>query len=139
MSPLEIFHAMYDNDPFSQLLGMELMDIGAGRCTLRMTVRPEHLNGFKVAHGGVSFCLADSCFAFASNSRGQHAVSIETSISHLAPVFEGDVLTAIAKEQYLGRSTAIYEIDILNQNAKRVALFKGTVFRKKTMWDIDKW
>ena len=41
------------------------------------------LNGFSIAHGGISYSLADSALAFAANSYGKKAVSIETSISHI--------------------------------------------------------
>ena len=118
MTPEQIFHAMYDNDPFSQSMGMELVSIGPGVCVLSMRVRADMTNGFGVAHGGVSFSLADSAFAFASNSRGQHAVSVETSINHLAPVQVDDVLTATASEDHLGRSLGLYRIEVHNQNQK---------------------
>ncbi|MBL7984268.1 MAG: hotdog fold thioesterase, partial [Flavobacteriales bacterium] len=95
---------MYDHDPFSRWAGMERLQVVEGACTLRMTVRPEMLNGFAIAHGGITYSLADSCLAFASNSHGIQAVSVETSISHTKPVKEGDVLTAIAEEKSLSRS-----------------------------------
>ena len=66
-----------------------------------MTIREEMTNGFKIAHGGITFSFADSAFAFASNSRGRKAVSIETSISHTKPLKIGDIITAIAEEQSL--------------------------------------
>ena len=50
---------MFDNDPFSQWMGMELVAVGPGTSTLRMAVRGEMLNGFGVAHGGITFSLAD--------------------------------------------------------------------------------
>jgi hypothetical protein len=64
---------MYDNDPFSIWLGIERVAIDTGRCALRMTVRPEMLNGFAIAHGGITYSLADSCLAFAANSHGIQA------------------------------------------------------------------
>ena len=131
-----IISRMYDNDPFSQWMGMERVEEGEGFCTLRMTVRREMTNGFGLAHGGITYSLADSALAFASNSRGQHALSIETSISHLAPVSAGDVLTARAREQHLSPRLAHYEVNITNQNGALVALFKGTVYRKREEWGV---
>lgn len=134
MSPSEIFHAMFDNDPFSRWMGMELVAVGEGTCTLRMTVRPEMLNGFGVAHGGITFSLADSTFAFACNSRGRHTVSIHCTVEHLAPVFAGDVLTATAHEENLGKTISNYAIVVENQTGKRVALFRGVAYRKEKAW-----
>ncbi|MBL0128609.1 MAG: hotdog fold thioesterase [Flavobacteriales bacterium] len=128
---------MYDNDPFSIWLGIERVQVEPGRCTLRMTLRNEMLNGFAIAHGGITYSLADSCLAFASNSHGIQAVSVETSISHTKPVKQGDVLTAQSEEMSLSRSIGVYHITITNQREEVVALFKGTVFRTGKPWFPD--
>jgi len=136
LKPKEIVHQkMFNEDAFSQWLGITIDYIEAGHCKLTMTVRQEMLNGFKIGHGGITYSLCDSAFAFASNSRGQMAVSIETSISHVRPIFEGDRLTAIANELSRGRRTGIYEVTATNQENKVVALFKGTVFIKDAVWE----
>ncbi len=131
-----IISKMYDNDAFSRRMGMERVEEGEGFCTLRMRVREEMTNGFGVAHGGITYSLADSALAFASNSRGRHALSVETSISHLAPVFAGDELTAYARELHLGHRLAHYEVVVVKQDGSRVALFKGTVYRKEKKWEV---
>ena len=128
---------MYDNDPFSIWLGIERLRVEPGRCVLRMTVRPEMLNGFAIAHGGITYSLADSCLAFASNGHGIQAVSVETSISHTKPVREGDVLTAAAEEKSLTRGIGVYYVTVTNQRGDQVALFKGTVYRTGKPWFPD--
>jgi len=133
-SPIEIFNLMYNNDPFSKLLGMELIEITEGFCKLQMKVSKEMLNGFSIAHGGITYSLADSALAFASNSRGIQSVSIETSINHLSKVVEGDILTAITEEKNLTGRTGLYIVNITNQNNQAVALFKGIVFRTGKEW-----
>ncbi len=133
MTPTQIIDRMMSRDLFSQWLGVERMEEGNGFCTLRMTVRTEMCNGFDIAHGGITYSLADSALAFASNSHGQHAVSIETSISHVKPLKPGDVITAFAKEKSRTNRIGIYEVTVL-RGEEMVALFKGTVFRKESMW-----
>lgn len=135
MSPLEIFHKMFDNDPFSQWMGMELVAVTEGACTLRMPVRREMLNGFGVAHGGITFSLADSAFAFACNSRGRHTVSIHCTVEHVAPVFENDVLTAMAEEEYLANTISNYAIRVTKQDGSPVAFFRGVAYRKQKIWE----
>ncbi|MCW5898074.1 MAG: hotdog fold thioesterase [Flavobacteriales bacterium] len=125
---------MYDHDPFSIWLGIERVVVEPGHCVLRMTVRKEMLNGFAIAHGGITYSLADSCLAFASNSHGIQSVSVETSISHTKPVKEGDVLTATSEEMSLTRGIGLYHITITNQRNERVAFFKGTVYRLGKPW-----
>jgi acyl-CoA thioesterase len=131
-----IVDKMYNNDPMSQWLGIVRLKDGAGESALQMTVRREMLNGFAIAHGGIAYSLADSALAFASNGHGIQAVSIETSISHVAPVKEGDVLTTSVKEINLTRSTGLYYITVMNQEEKAVAYFRGTVYRTGKDWEL---
>lgn len=135
MTPREIVEAgMYGNDAFSKWLGIELLDVQEGYAKIKMTVRAEMTNGFGIAHGGITYSLSDSCFAFASNSHGRHAVSIETSISHTKAVKVGDILTAESTLDHLSSRLGVYSVKVTNQNDEIVALFKGTVFRKESNW-----
>ncbi len=127
---------MMAKDSFSQWLGIEVLEIGEGFCKVKMTIRKEMLNGHRVVHGGISFSLADSAFAFASNLQGQKAVSIEASINHIKPVFEGDELIAIAKKESTSRSLGYYLVRV-HRGQDLVALFKGVVFRKGDKWEVD--
>lgn len=131
-----IVQKMYDNDAMSQWLGIDILDVSPGTCKLQMTVRPEMLNGFEIAHGGITYALADTALAFASNGHGHKAVSIETSIAHLKPVVAEDILTTEVEEKSLQNRIALYEVRIMNQKQELVALFRGTVYRKKETWDI---
>ena len=132
----KIVAAMMAEDAFSQWLGIEIMEVKEGFCKIKMKVREEMLNGHRVMHGGISFSLADSAFAFASNSHGQKAVSIETSINHVKPVFEGDELVAIAEKENISKSLGQYLVRV-SRGEELVGLFKGVVFRKQENWLIS--
>lgn len=129
---------MYDNDAFSKWLGIEIIDLDEGFAVLKMTLRQEMTQGFGIAHGGITYSLADSALAFASNSYGQQSLSVETSISHTLAVHVGDELTATAKELSLSKRFGIYEVKIINQTGATVALFKGTVYRTSKEWTVNK-
>jgi len=131
-----IVEQMYANDGFSQWLGIEFLEIGPGKSKIRLTVRKEMTNGFNIAHGGITYSLSDSAFAFASNSRGRKAVSVETSISHTKAVQIGDILTATAQEDSLTNKIGVYHIKVTNQKEEVVALFKGTVYRTSKEWEV---
>lgn len=120
---------MLERDAFSAWLGVELLEVRPGACRLRMRVRDEMLNGFGVCHGGVTFSLADSALAFASNTHGRVTVSVDNAISYPAAVRAGDVLEATAAEESAGRRMAYYRVTVRNQDDVVVALFRGTVFR----------
>jgi acyl-CoA thioesterase len=133
----QIVNHMMQNDAFSQWLGIEVLENKEGYCRLKMRLREEMTNGFKIAHGGITYSLADSALAFASNGRGDHALSIETSIAHTRPAQVGDTLFAEATEKSRTRRFGIYEVQVTNQTGDLIALFKGTVYRTGKEWDID--
>ena len=132
----KIVNFMFTNDAFSQWLGIERLNVAPGLCDLRMTVRSEMLNGFAIAHGGISYSLADTALAFASNAHGLKCYSVETSISHVKPVAEGDVLTTLVEEKSLSKRIGVYHITVFDQNNEAVAFFKGTVHRSEKSWEI---
>lgn len=130
-----IVDQMYNNDPFSQRLGIKRIHDGAGISILELQVNNEMLNGFSIAHGGITYSLADSALAFAANAHGIKCVSIETSISHVQPVHENDILRTKVEEVSLNRKIGIYHITIFNQLDVEVAHFKGSVYRTSKEWE----
>src|SRR5688572_22649346 len=96
MNASEIVNTMMKKDYFSQWLGIKVLEVKEGYCRLGMTVTKDMLNGFGIAHGGISYSLADSALAFASNSKGPKSVSIETSIAHIKALKENDSIVAEA-------------------------------------------
>jgi acyl-CoA thioesterase len=124
-----VVKTMLERDAFSAWLGLELLEVRPRYAAVRMVVRADMMNGFGVCHGGVTFALADSAFAFASNTHGRVTVSIDTSITYPAAVTTGDVLTAVATEQSAANRIAFYDVRVTNQDTAVVALFRGTVYR----------
>jgi acyl-CoA thioesterase len=133
LAPEQILKKMFDNDPFSQWLGIEVLQMDKGYCQLKLSVREEMLNGFQVAHGGIAYSLADSALAFAANSHGRHALSIDTSINHFDKVVLNDQLIATATEESLKPKVGCYRVEIKKED-ELVALFKGTVYRSSKEW-----
>jgi acyl-CoA thioesterase len=130
----KIVNEMLKKDKFSQWLGIKTNLVEKGHCILSMKVRPEMLNGFEIAHGGICFSLADSALAFASNSYGRVSVALDCSISFPVAVNVGDKLTCEAKELSLTNKIGTYLIEITNQKKQKVAFFKGTVYRTNKEW-----
>jgi acyl-CoA thioesterase len=122
---------MWKTDWASQALGMKVVAIGPGTCTISMTVRRDMLNGHQTCHGGLITTLADSTFAFACNSYNELTVAAGFMVDITAPAYEGDVLTAIGVEVEKGGRLGLYDIEVRNQNGKRVALFRGSSYTAK--------
>ncbi len=116
---------MWADDNASKWTGMTLAEVDEGTATLEMTIEPHHCNGHGICHGGVTFMLADSAFAFACNSRNQSTLAQHNLISFLAPGRVGDRLTATAAEVSLAGRSGIYDVTVTNQNGQKIAEFRG--------------
>ena len=117
--------AMWGRDRASGWAGMELVQVDEGTATLTLEVQDHHCNGHDICHGGVTFMLADSAFAFACNSRNQSTVAQHNVISYVAPARSGDRLTAQATELSLTGRSGIYDVTVTNQDGQKIAEFRG--------------
>jgi len=119
---------MLAGDRFTAWMGMEVLEIAPRRSVVAMTVTAEMVNGFGVCHGGVTFSLADSALAFASNTHGRVTVSIENGIRYPRPARVGDRLTATAEAEQVGGRIGFYRVTVTNQAGEPVGFFRGTVY-----------
>jgi len=117
--------AMFTNDAASQALGIRVEIPRAGEAVAHMTVREDMVNGFDVCHGGLLFTLADTAFAFACNAYDDLTFAAAASIDFLRPARLGDRLRALAREDYRGRKSGFYTVDVRNQGDEVVAVFRG--------------
>ena len=124
-----VVERMMSTDAFSQWLGVTLLDVRVGRATAQMTVRPEMVNGFGTAHGGIVFALGDSALAFCTNSTGEIAVALDCSCSYPAAVRPGDVLTAVGVQETSTRRIGFASVTVRNQHDVVVGHFRGTVYK----------
>lgn len=125
----KVVNKMMELDYFSQWMGVDVIEIKEAYSKIKMLVRKEMLNGFGIAHGGITFSLADSAFAFACNSDGKITLALDVSISFPKAVMENDVLIAEAKLINKTKRTGLYLIEVKNQREELVALFKGTCYK----------
>jgi acyl-CoA thioesterase len=117
--------AISRHDGVAVMLGIVLEEIRPGYARVRMTVRPDMLNSHGIGHGGMTFALADTGFAYAGNSRNHVSVAQHCSITFLRATRAGDVLTAVAEERGQFGRTGIYDVTVTNQDGDVVALFRG--------------
>lgn len=127
MEEMEKFIA---NDLLARHLGIEVLEYSQGKARARMEITSHHLNSAGILHGGATFALADAVFAVASNSHGTLAVAINAGISYLKAVRSGTIY-AEAEEVSLNPKLATYLIKVQDERGDAIALFQGTVYRKK--------
>jgi acyl-CoA thioesterase len=117
--------ALFASDLASRNLGITIESVRPGSARLRMTVRPDMVNGHGMCHGGMVFALADSAFAVACNTYNAVTVAAAASIDFLASAQVHDELTAEARELWRSKRSGIYEISVANQRGETIALFRG--------------
>ena len=103
---------MWAGDRASQWLGMELVDVGPGTATLRLELTDQMVNGHDIGHGGITFSLADSAFAFACNSYNRVTVAASAEIRFRKPTRLGDMLVATATERSLEGRDGVYDVTV---------------------------
>jgi acyl-CoA thioesterase len=120
----EAAERMYAADLASQTLGIVIEDVAPGRATARMRVTETMINGHDVAHGGYTFLLADTAFAFACNTYAP-TVARAAEIAFVGPVHAGDELVATAVERSSSGRSGIYDVTVRNGAGAVVAEFRG--------------
>jgi acyl-CoA thioesterase len=116
--------AMWADDRASRALGMTLDAVGPGSATLSMTLRDDMVNGHAIGHGGLTFTLADSAFAFACNSYNRVTVAAGAEIRFRRPTRLGDMLVATATERERDGRDGVYDVVVTVGDAV-VAVFVG--------------
>ena len=109
-------------------LGITITEAGPARLVAELEVRPELLNPFGSAHGGVVSALVDHVLGsvlYPHIERGRWAATTTFTINLLAAVREGTV-RAEATIVSMTKRTAVVQVDVTN-DGKPVALAQGTV------------
>ncbi|MEI8395568.1 MAG: hydroxyphenylacetyl-CoA thioesterase PaaI [Rhodospirillaceae bacterium] len=117
--------ALYARDHAIHGLGIELAEIRPGFARMTMIVRPDMLNSHEICHGGFTFALADTAFAYACNSYNQVTVAAGCDIVYPSAGRLGDRLTAVAEERHRYGRSGVYDVAVSNQTGEVVALFRG--------------
>ena len=127
---MERIRRFFKKDRFAAHNDITLLEIRPGYAKAELIISDKHLNGVNITHGGAIFTLADLAFAVASNSHGTVAVGVNATISYLKATNRG-TLTAEAIEVAINPKLATYQVEVRDENDELVAIFQGTVYRKK--------
>ncbi|WP_082177754.1 PaaI family thioesterase [Arthrobacter sp. RIT-PI-e] len=121
-------HFLLAGDHASRWLGIEVEQVGEGHARITMLLREDMLNGFGMAHGGMIFAFADTCFALASNDpagpKDTITVGAGVDINYVSSARQGQVLVAEGSlRAHTGRS-GIYDVQVTADDVL-VAEFRG--------------
>ena len=124
---MELAQALGRTIPFASHLGIRLKEKGGGRAVLELDLRPELMNSYDVAHGGVVMTLLDVAMALAARTLeaiANGAITVEMKASFIG-TGQG-TLSAEGRCLHLGRQVAFCEGDARNKAGKLVAKASGT-------------
>lgn len=116
---------MYMDDHAAQHLGITVEEVGPGYARLSMVVGPDMINGHDICHGGMTFSLADTAFAYACNSRNEATVASGCSIEFLAPAMKNARLTAVARETAKRGRQGVYDMTVTTEEGEVIAVMRG--------------
>jgi 1,4-dihydroxy-2-naphthoyl-CoA hydrolase len=112
-----------------QTLQMQVVEATSERVVMTMPVTAQHLQPWGYLHGGANVALAETAAtagAFLNCPAGMVAFGLEINANHIRSVREG-MLTATAIPLHIGRTSQIWEIDIRNEQQKRVCVSRCTL------------
>ena len=111
-------------------LGIKLTELGSDFLAGTMPVDHRTTQSAGLLHGGASIALAESLGSIAAtlcvDTDRWACVGQEISASHLRPVRKGSV-TGIAKPVYIGRSSQVWEISVVDERQRKVCVVRLTV------------
>ena len=103
---------VFVSQPFSQFLGAELTDAGAGTAELTLPIVKDLTQQHGFVHGGVLSYLADNSITFAGGlAFGSNALTSEFKVNYLRPAV-GDTLVARAEAKGVGRRQAVCQCEV---------------------------
>ena len=131
---LEQIQERFDNSPAISTLGLKVLSLDYDNSELKveMPFHPslERRAGTGQFHGGPIASFVDIVGDFVVGMMlGAPVPTINIRIDYLKPAF-GDALTAVARVRAGGRTVAVVDIDVLNDEAALIAIGRGTYASK---------
>jgi len=132
VSNLELFRQMIAGEvrgaAVSELIGMEMVDVGEGTATFELVAGPQHWSPPGNLHGGILCDLADAAMGCANATRlgpGEAFTTVELKINFLKPVWEGR-LRAVGSVVKAGRTIALIDCRVTDEDGSLVAYATST-------------
>ena len=134
----DLIRARLARSPFWNFLGAELLEVGEGRCRLRLVIRRELTRTIGGAHGGALAALTDLALVLSLVSlydsqeieSGAGSSTMHFSISYLVPAVDNEVY-AEGRILHKGSRTATAEVDITNGQGVLLAKAVGTIMQRR--------
>ena len=115
---------------YADLIGIEWLEDDPELARVRLPFRDDLLQPFGLLHGGVMSSLVESvcsrATALAVLGEGMVAMGQSISVSFIHPIVEGSA-EARARARHRGRTTWVWDAEVLNADGKLCALAQMTI------------
>ena len=105
--------------------GIKIEEAREDYARVSMKVRADMLNGHGYLHGGMTFALADTAFAYVCNGANHASMAAQASIVFLDKVGEGETLIAEAQEVAREGRAGVTRVTVRSDDGRTVAEFTG--------------
>jgi uncharacterized protein (TIGR00369 family) len=115
--------------PVAELIGLDRLTFGDGRCTMKLEAGPQHANPMGTLHGGILCDLADAAMGmafFSTCEDGESFTTLELKINFLRPFWTGTLL-AHGRVVSRGKTVGMTECDVVDENDRLIAKATSTV------------
>lgn len=110
-------------------LGLRITEIGPDYLRGAMLLDHRHVQPWRVLHGGISVVVSETLGSVASYlavPEGFHCVGIEINANHIAPVPEGQEITAECRPMHTGRSIQVWQTEIRRPDGRLACVSRLT-------------
>ncbi len=115
---------------FERLYGLELLEFSDELVRGRVPLTDDLKQAFGLAHGGLFASIAESLASLGTALHvipaGQAAVGLSNATSFMRPITNGTV-HGVARRRHRGRTTWIWDVEILDDDARVCALTRMTI------------
>lgn len=118
-----------NQNPFAQLLGMELLEVREGYAYGRMRMDEHFTNIYGGMHGGCAYALADTLAGLAASTYGNYVTTIEGKMNYLEAVKDTGYVYGEAEVQRQGGRIGVYTVKLMDENQKVLVTADFTYYR----------
>jgi uncharacterized protein (TIGR00369 family) len=115
--------------PVAELLGIDRVSFGDGKCTMKLEAGEQHANPMGTLHGGILCDVADAAMGMAFVSTcddGESFTTLELKINFVRPFWTGTLL-AHGSVVSRGKTVGLTECDVVDENDRLIAKASSTV------------
>lgn len=122
------------NNTLIGVLGIKVVEQGKDKFVATMPVHDATRQPFGILHGGASVALAETVASMGTycfiDSEKEYAVGLEINANHISSKRDG-IVTATGVPIHVGKTTAVWEIKITDEEGKLICISRCTMAIRK--------